>query len=546
MPGRAQYDGAPIAIIGNGPVGQTTSLLLARWGIPTVVLDSRDSRDLVGSKAICQQRDVLDIWGSVGVGRQVADEGVTWTVARTFHRDRELFSIEFADRGRSAYPAWVNISQSRTEQILDERIAASPLIDVRWGHDVAAIAEDGTSIVVTARTRENVETVRAPYAVVCGGARAYPLRAMLGVEFEGRTFDDYFLICDIKTDLPEWAKERRFYFDPEWNPGRQVLVHPCPDSTFRVDWQVPPHFDLSAEERDGGLDRRIRQIIGERPYEIVWRSVYRFQSRHTNRFRVGRALLAGDCAHLLAPFGARGLNSGVQDAENAAWKIAAILGGWGDQSLLESYHDERMAAALENLEITTHTMDFLVPQSDAGWAHRRDVLARAEHDMVARRQVDSGRLAEPFWYVDSPLITPSLDRPFPGRPAKGSPAEPGPGVLIPDVPVHIDGDPAARTRDVGRDGILVLTTDGVDRDATERVAARATSAPLKVYAVADIEVDGLLSECLDTGPNEAWVVRPDGHVAAVVAGDDDIALHAAIRRTLGFSTLVDDSTASPV
>ncbi len=534
MSGPAEYLGAPVAVIGNGPVGQTTALLLARWGIRTVLLDARAGRDLVGSKAICQQRDVLDIWGSIGVGHQIADEGVTWTVARTFHRDRELFAVEFADRGRSAYPAWVNISQSRTEQILDAQIARSSLIDVRWEHDVAAIAEDDTSIVVTTRTRNDVETVRAPYAVVCGGARAYPLRAMLGVEFEGRTFDDYFLICDIKTDLPEWANERRFYFDPEWNPGRQVLVHPCPGSTFRVDWQVPPQFDLSLEERDGGLDRRIRQVIGDRPYEIVWRSVYRFHSRHANRFRVGRALLAGDCAHLLAPFGARGLNSGVQDAENAAWKIAAVLYGWGDESLLETYHGERTAAALENLEITTRTMDFLVPQSEAGWEQRRHVLACAADDPVARGRVDSGRLAEPFWYVDSVLTTLNPERPFPGRPVKGTPTEPGPGVLIPDVPVRIDGHPAIRTRDIARDGILVLTTDGVDRDVVECAAASASAAPLRVYAVADIEVDRLLSECLGTRPNEAWVVRPDGHIAAVVAGHDGSAVRGAIRRTLGF------------
>ena len=91
--------------LGCGPVGQTTALLLARWGLRVVVLDGRPERDIVGSKAICQQRDVLDVWDAVGVGAEIARRGVTWTTARTFHRDHELFSFTFADRGPLAVPA---------------------------------------------------------------------------------------------------------------------------------------------------------------------------------------------------------------------------------------------------------------------------------------------------------------------------------------------------------------------------------------------------------------------------------------------------------
>jgi pentachlorophenol monooxygenase/3-(3-hydroxy-phenyl)propionate hydroxylase len=527
------YSGDPVAVVGNGPVGQTAALLLARWGIPVVLLDARPERDPIGSKAICQQRDVLDVWDAVGAGRQIADEGVTWTRARTFYREHELFTVEFTERGRSAFPPWVNISQTRSEEILDTQIAASPLIDVRWDHDVVAVQQDDDQVTLTCRGHEGAATVRAPYVVACGGARSDPLRAMLGLSFEGRTFEDYFLICDIKTNLPDWQQERRFYFDPEWNPGRQVLVHPCPDSTFRIDWQVPPDFDITAEMDSGGLERRIRQIIGDLDYEIVWQSVYRFHSRHTDRFRVGRVLVAGDCAHLVAPFGARGLNSGVQDAENAAWKIAFVLGGWGGEQLLESYHDERLAAAQENLEVTTATMDFLVPQSDAEWKHRRDVLEAAVSDPAAREQVDSGRLAEPFWYVDSPLTTPNPSRPFPGRPPRGESPVAVPGVLIPDVPIRVEGGRAARTRDIARNGFLVLVSEGADADAAEAAATATTRAPVRVHALADIDADGLLAKALEVQPNEVWLVRPDGHISAVLPGGDTAALSDAIRRATG-------------
>src|SRR6185436_292351 len=148
-------------------------------------------------------------------------------------------------------------------------------------------------------TCANGETVRGSYAVACLGPRCDDVRGMLELSFPGESFEDHFLICDIRTDLPGWETERRFYFDPEWNPGRQVLIHPCPGSTFRIDWQVPPDFDLRAAESSGEVDRRIRQIIGRSDYDVVWRSLYRFQTRHADRFRVGRVLLAGDCAHLM-------------------------------------------------------------------------------------------------------------------------------------------------------------------------------------------------------------------------------------------------------
>ncbi|TWE27998.1 FAD-dependent monooxygenase [Prauserella muralis] len=519
--------GGPVAVIGNGPVGQTTALLLARWGIDVLLLDKRPARDLVGSKAICQQRDVLDIWEAVGAGRRIADEGVTWTTARTFYRDGELFAYTLAEAGRPSFPPFVNISQARTEEILDERIAAEPRIDVRWDHEVTGLTQHADGVELTCGDR----TLHASYAVACAGARGDDLRALLGVSFAGDSFDDRFLICDIRTDLPGWSTERRFYFDPAWNPGRQVLIHPCPGSTFRIDWQVPGDYDLAAEEADGRLDERIRAIIGDRPYEIVWKSVYRFHSRVADRLRCGRVLLAGDCAHLVAPFGARGLNSGVADAENAAWKLAFVLHGWAPPSLLDSYHAERHAAARENLDVTSATMRFLVPGTAADHARRRAVLDRAVTDPAAHPEVDSGRLAEPFWYVDSPLTTPDASRPFAGRPPRGQVPPAGPGMIVPDSPVTVAGR-QGRLREIARDGVLLLAAPGADVAAAQR-AAREPAAPVRVLRLAEIDPAGELTEALGARAGEVWIVRPDAHVAAVAAGAD--AIRPAVRRSLGLS-----------
>ncbi|MFW6034352.1 MAG: FAD-dependent monooxygenase [bacterium] len=524
---------APVAIVGNGPVGQTAALLLARRGVPSLVLDQRSHRDPVGSKAICQHRDVLDIWDSVGVGRTVADEGVTWSTARTFYRDQELFATDFIDRGHSPFPPFVNISQSRTEQLLDQQLDQESDVDVRWSHEVIDIEQDESGVDLTCRTAGGPVRVRAGYVLMCAGPSANELRSQLDVRFDGHSFDDKFLICDIRADLGSWATERRFYFDPEWNPGRQVLIHPCPDRTYRIDWQVPPEYDVEQEARSGALDERIRKIVGSAPYEIVWRSVYRFHSRLVDRMKVGRVLLAGDVAHLMAPFGARGLNSGVQDAENAAWKLAYVHHGWAPPALLDSYHAERHAAAVENLDVTSTTMAFLVPQTPDEADFRTATLRHAASDAAARSRVDSGRLAEPFWYVQSPLTTPDPTRPFAGRPPRGYSPDPGPGVLVPDLPIAPSGQ-ATRLRQLAREGLLVVTGPGVPPEPAGTVARARTAAPVRSVAANDLVADGAtgsVASTLGMRDGEMWLIRPDGHVAAVVSDLD--ALAAAATRVLG-------------
>jgi pentachlorophenol monooxygenase/3-(3-hydroxy-phenyl)propionate hydroxylase len=217
------------------------------------------------------------------------------------------------------------------------------------------------------------------------------VRKALGLSFDGYSFDDRFLIADVKVALEDGPPERRFYFDPPWNPGRQVLLHPQPGGVWRIDWQVPEGVDLT--------DERIRAVVGDRPYEVVWQSTYRFHQRRASRLRAGRVLLAGDAAHVMSPFGARGLNSGICDADNAAWKVAFDRRGEAGPGLLDSYDVERGMAADENLRVTGQTMRFLVPRTDEERAYREKALAQ-------REGIDSGKLFEPFAYADSPLTSP--------------------------------------------------------------------------------------------------------------------------------------------
>jgi len=494
---------ARVAIVGAGPVGTTLALLLAAQGVQSVLVDRAPSTTIEGSRALCQQREVLDTWDVLGAGA-IWREGVTWSVGRTYVRDREVRVVRLADPGRSPLPAFVNISQRRVEEVLAERVVANPAIEVRRGTEVTRIDQDDEGVVVVTDAGE----IRAELAILAAGAHADSLRAGLGVELVGESHPDRFLICDIEADLPEFAGERRFWFDPSWNPGRQVLIHAQPNGVFRIDWQVPEDFDLAAELASGGIEARVRAIVHDRPWRLVWASVYRFHNRLATSFLVGRVALVGDAAHLVSPFGARGLNSGVHDAENLAWKVAAVLAGASPWALLDTYAHERRSAAEANLAATRATMRFLAPATAADRDRRRVILEAAwagEPEAIA--QVDSGRLYVPACYADSPLTTPCPDRPFLGWGEDGLVIAPTPGMVLPDLVVPSGERLRALVRFAG--AVIAPSWAG---EAVARIGVGTRCRP-RVLELDEVDPEGVLRQALRLGEGEGVVVRPDGHIA---------------------------------
>ena len=512
----APFD-AQVAVVGAGPVGMTLAGRLAQQGVRVLLLEQHPQHTGEGSKGLCMQRETLEIWARLGIGEAVARRGVQWFLGRTFFRNRELFQVRLPSSTRDHFPPFVNINQTEVEEMLLARLAELPEVDLRWGHRLLGIAQDRDGVTLRCETPAGEQSLRVEYVVGADGAHS-AVRHATGMGFPGHSFPDLFLICDIRARL-SFPRERRFYFDPPWNPGRQVLIHPQPDDTWRIDWQVPPGTDVEAERASGDLERRVRAVIGPTThYELVWATLYRFHQRLVERFRAGRVLLAGDAAHLVSPFGARGLNSGVADAENLAWKLAVVLAGRAPDELLDSYHDERRAAALENLAVTDGSMRFMVPRNRIRRLMRNAILRGSLRLPQLRRLVNSGRLAQPFSYADSSIVVAEAHE---NR-------IPAIGGVAPDAPCGtVEGGDATRLRDLFGTGFVTLLVSDAPREAAAaaiRASRLAWPVPCRIVAIgADRPLAGVTVLSDDEGEirraygeagPSAFLIRPDGHLAA--------------------------------
>jgi len=387
-------------------VGLTLALELARFDVPAVVLDAKPEPTREGSRAIVLARHALETFVRLGCGASMLEKAVVLARARTYFRSTELFCVEFPRERAGEPPRFVNLQQTYTEEALLEEVARRSSIDLRWGASVTGLRQGADDVTVVVKGNDDR---RGSYVVGCDGAHS-TVRELLGVGFPGRSHRDRFLIADIRAELPFPREERRFFFDPPENPGRTMLVHPQPDDEWRLDWQVPGDTDAEEERRSGRLDERIRHVVGSGGYELAWLTAYRFHQRVAERWRRGRAFLAGDAAHLFSPFGARGMNSGVEDAVNLGWRLALVRAGEADDRLLDEYERERRPAALENLRVTAATMRFMAPPTPIHRLVRDAILRGSVRSAALRRRVNSGRLAEPAVYWDDEGV---VGRPLP-------------------------------------------------------------------------------------------------------------------------------------
>lgn len=496
-------DHAPVVVVGAGPVGLAMALDLGRRGHAVTVLNRLDFVAHC-SKAICFSKRSLDILDRLGVGDPAVDKGVTWNLGKVFWGagDQPIYQFDMLAVKDQKRPGFINIQQYYVEDYLLDACRRLPNIDLRWGHAVTAVTPLNDGVTLAVATAEGDYSLRADWLIACDGAKS-TVRDRMGLDFEGRVFEDNFLIADIRMQH-EMPPERWFWFDPPFNPGRSALMHKQPDDVWRLDFQLGWNIDREAAIRPENVEPYIRAMLGDVAFSREWYSVYTFQCRRMARFVHGRVIFAGDSAHLVSPFGARGCNGGFADIDNLGWKLDLVLRGAADAALIETYNDEAVATADENILNSTRSTDFLTPKSAASQALRDAVLELAQDHAFARPFVNSGRLSTPVSYPASRLSTPDRDD-WQGGVAPGAPvldAPHGAGWLL-EV--------------LGNDFALL---------------ARDWDGPLP-QGVRLVRVEGLAAERLALSPGAAVLVRPDHYVAARWKAATASDIEAALIRAKG-------------
>jgi 3-(3-hydroxy-phenyl)propionate hydroxylase len=545
----------PVVVVGAGPVGLATAIDLAQRGIAVVLVDDDDSLS-TGSRAICFSKRSLDIFDRLGCGEAMVEKGVRWHVGKVFLKDELVYSFDLLPESGHRRPAFVNLQQYYVEGFLIERAQQLPNLEIRWKNKVVGIerneraSEGEAPVALTIETPDGNYALHARYVVAADGSRS-PMRHLLGLESHGRTFKDRFLIADIKMEA-DFPTERWFWFDPPFHPQQSVLLHRQPDNVWRIDFQLGWDADPVLEKTPERVIPRVRALLGpDVAFEIEWVSVYTFSCLRMDSFRHGNVLFAGDAAHGVSPFGARGANSGFQDAENLAWKLDMVLTGRAPDSLLDTYAREREYAADENILNSTRSTDFITPKSPISRVFRDAVLSLARHYDFARRLVNSGRLSVPAVLRESTLNTPDRDC-FEGGLV--------PGTACVDAPVLRGAEPDWLLAHLGGQFTVLLFAEANGIGANARAAierARSTGVKIDVVviepnvplecarslgdaaameamrAVMLIDAEGRVAERYDGAPGTLYLMRPDQHVCARwrQTQPDDIA--HALARALG-------------
>jgi len=554
---------SPVAIVGGGIAGLTLALGLAVQGVRSVVIEADDSV-CHGSRAICFSRRSLEIFERLGVLEPILSKGLAWTGGRSFYRDTEVLRFEMPHDAQQKLPPMINLQQYHVEDALVHALQRhADLVDLRWQSRVARIVELTDAVELQIEQPGASYPLRAAWVAACDGARSC-VREAAGLRLEGTAYEGRYVVADIalRCDLPT---ERLAWFDPPSNPGSTILMHRQPDDVWRIDYQLRDDEDGAAATRPENVlprvEAHLRMMGLGQAWAPIWISLYKANALTLPGYRRGRCLFVGDAAHLVPIFGVRGANSTIDDADNLAWKLALVVREQASPRLLDSYSDERVHAARENLAYGTKSTQFMAPPDFAFRTMREAVLSLATTTPAVRSLINP-RQTSPIRYAASPLnATPG--EATGSRAADGFAAGPPAGTVLPTGPVEwIDeasGSRPGHLTDALRAGAftaLHFATSGAIPDALKqtRETLRASGIELVLVSVRRDALPtgadrcardpfGTIAASYGVAPAGAlYAVRPDGHVLGrwsadpqTAPGDVDppcIALGPAIRRCL--------------
>ena len=510
----------PVVIVGGGPIGMAAALDLGRKGTPVLVLDDHEGVGQ-GSRAICFAKRTLEIADRLGAGDAMVDKGVVWNIGKVFHGDEKVFEFDLQPEEGHARPAFINLQQPYFEKYLVDAIRVAQSegapIEIRGQNVVTGMQQHGDFVTLDVDTPDGGYQIEADWLVACDGARS-PIRDMMDLSFDGRVFEDNFLIADVKMTA-DFPTERWFWFEPPFkNSGASALLHKQPDDIWRIDFQLGWDIDRAKELKPENIRARVDAMLGEgAEYELEWTSIYTFQCRRMKEFRHGNVLFAGDSAHQVSPFGARGANSGVQDAENLAWKLDLVVKGLAPEALLDTYSQERVHGADENILNSTRATDFLTPKSEISKVFRNAVLELAQKHAFARPLVNSGRLSVPCVYDDMPLN---------GADHAQFPTRTRPGSACPDAPLN---DGFLLSKLTGGFTLLAINTTAPALTDVDGIAVET----LTLTTQSDDPSGAIGDRYLGEATQAIYLIRPDQHVGARWLDADAATVTSAMHKLTG-------------
>jgi 3-(3-hydroxy-phenyl)propionate hydroxylase len=510
----------PIVIAGGGLAGLTLACDLACRGIGAVLLDEDDTIGVRGaaSRGIVYAQKTLEVFARLGTYARMKEKGVTWAVGKTLAGDDVVYSFDLELESASEQPPFINLQQFYVEWFLVDRIRELGGCDLRWKSRVTKVSQSGDCVAVEVATPNGAYTLEAEWLVDATGVNS-AIRDGFGLDAHPARGADRWCITDVRFK-ERFPVERWTWIEAPFNENRGVWQHLMGDDVWRLDYQMDPDCDPEHVSRRDVAEARLRAHLGHRDFELVWVGPYAYRAHLLDDFRHGRVFFVGDAAHVVGPFGARGGNSGVQDAFNLGWKLALVGKGLAPPRLLDTYHAERHAAARENLEVTTRTERFIAPQSPAERTLRRAVIGLAREHAFARSLVNSGRLSVANPYPDSPAVS-------------------GAGWSVQNVPIALPGGGRANlvelARQVGTAFIGILYEPRRGHELGEFARLEATGLPFRFFVCGPGGIgdpDGRLKTALRAEPGTFALVRPDLYVAALLPDATAAAAEAALRKAL--------------